>query len=70
MRFPVTLLHELGHALAARRLLGTPVSVTVGSVGRLADFELGQISVSLSALDVPTRVGGLGDVRRLPRAGL
>ena len=50
---PVTLLHELGHALAARRLLGTPVSVAVGSVGPLAQLELGKISVSLNALGSP-----------------
>jgi hypothetical protein len=55
---PVTLLHELGHALAARQLLGTPVSVAVGSVGPLAQLELGKISVSLNALGSPARVAG------------
>ena len=55
---PVTLLHELGHALAARRLLGTPVAVAVGSVGKLAELELGRIIVSLNALGSPGRVDG------------
>lgn len=55
---PVTVVHELGHALAARRLLGTPVHITVGSVGKLAELELGQISVSLNALTSPARVSG------------
>jgi hypothetical protein len=55
---PVTLIHELGHALTARRLLGTPVHVAVGSVGKIAEFELGRISVSLNALGSPTRVAG------------
>ena len=55
---PVTLLHELGHALAAKRLLGTAVSVAVGSVGPLAQIELGKVSVSLNALGSPARVAG------------
>jgi hypothetical protein len=55
---PVTLVHELGPALAARRLLGTPVAVAVGSVGKLAEFELGRITVSLNALGSPGRVDG------------
>lgn len=55
---PVTLLHELGHALAASRLLGTPVSVAVGSIGTIARIELGQISVSLNAIGSPARVAG------------
>lgn len=55
---PVTLVHELGHAIVARRLLGTPVTVTVGSVGKLAALQLGQIAVSLNAVASPTRVTG------------
>lgn len=55
---PVTLLHELGHAAAARHLLGTTVSVAVGSAGKLAAFELRQISVSLDAFGSPLRVSG------------
>jgi hypothetical protein len=53
---PVTLVHELGHAVAASRLLGTPVSVAVGSIGTIARVELGQISVSLNAVGSPARV--------------
>lgn len=55
---PVTLLHELGYALAARALLDAPVSVTVGSHFKLAQVRLGEISVSLNAIASPTRVAG------------
>jgi hypothetical protein len=43
---PATLLHELGHALAALALLDTPVGVAVGSFGRLAELRLGQIAAA------------------------
>jgi membrane-associated protease RseP (regulator of RpoE activity) len=33
---PVVLLHELGHAIAARRLLGGEVTMSVGTAGTLA----------------------------------
>ena len=55
---PVMLLHELGHALAARILLGGEVQVTVGSAGKLAELQLGQIAVSLNALAYPGRAQG------------
>jgi hypothetical protein len=55
---PVTLLHELGHALAARALLDTPVQVAVGSIGRFAQLRLGEISMSLNAMASPARVAG------------
>jgi len=55
---PATLLHELGHALAARTLLGVPVSIDVGSYGKLAHFHLGQVSVALHAIDSPARAAG------------
>lgn len=55
---PMTLLHELGHALAARALLDAPVSVAVGSYGTFARLRLGEISVSLNAIASPARVGG------------
>ena len=55
---PLTLLHEIGHALAARRLLDTPVRVVVGSFGELAKVQLGRISISLSALSSPASVAG------------
>src|SRR4051794_14208217 len=56
---PVTLLHELGHAVVARRLLGGEVSVTVGTAGRLAELQLGHIRVSINALSHPGRRGGV-----------
>lgn len=55
---PVTLLHELGHALAARRLLNAPVSVTIGSFGELAQLRLGQISLAINALSSPAGMQG------------
>jgi hypothetical protein len=45
---PVTVLHELGHAVAARRLLGGDVRVSVGSAGKLAEMRLGQIALSVN----------------------
>jgi len=59
---PVTVLHELGHAAAARRLLDADVQVSVGSVGRLTEVRLGQISVSIRALSLPGRVAGAAEV--------
>ena len=58
---PVVLLHELGHALAAVRLLGDEVQVSVGSTGELARLRLGQISVSLSALSHPGEAAGVAE---------
>lgn len=55
---PLTLLHELGHALAARRLLDTPVDIVVGSFGALANVQLGRISITLNALSSPSGVDG------------
>jgi hypothetical protein len=43
---PATLLHELGHALAALALLDTPVGVAVGSFGKVAEVRLGQIAAA------------------------
>jgi len=56
---PVTLLHELGHALAARRLLGGAVQVRVGTAGRLASVRLGQITVAVRAISHPGRIQGV-----------
>jgi hypothetical protein len=55
---PATALHELGHALVARRLLGLPVDIVVGTTGRIVQLQLGQISMSVNALASPARVGG------------
>lgn len=55
---PATLAHELGHAIAARRLLGAEVGITVGSTAKMVEMRLGEISVSLNALAHPARVAG------------
>ena len=55
---PVTLIHELGHARAARRLLGGEVEVSVGSAGRLAQVRLAGITASVKALPHPGRAAG------------
>lgn len=55
---PVVLVHELGHALTARWLLDTPVSIVVGSFGEVAHLHLRRISVSLNAFSSPTAVAG------------
>jgi hypothetical protein len=57
----VTLVHELGHAVAARRLLGGDVNVMVGSVGKLAELRLGQIRLTLHALEHPARADGYAE---------
>jgi hypothetical protein len=58
---PVTLLHELGHAVAARRLLGGEVRVSVGSAGKLAEMRLGQVALSINALSQPGKVAGVAE---------
>ena len=55
---PMTLLHELGHAITARLLLGGDVQVSVGSAGKLAETHLGQIAISVNALAHPGRAAG------------
>jgi hypothetical protein len=55
---PLTLVHEMGHALAARRLLGGKVHISVGHAGRVGQFQLGQITASINALAFPARFGG------------
>lgn len=47
---PLTVLHEMGHAVAAAVLLDDDVDVEVGSSGKLADVQLGRIRMSLNAL--------------------
>jgi membrane-associated protease RseP (regulator of RpoE activity) len=58
---PAIVLHELGHAIAARRLLGVDVQVSVGSAGKLAEMRLGQIALSINALSHPGRIGGAAE---------
>lgn len=55
---PATILHELGHGVIARRLLGGEVQITVGTAGRIADVRLGQIAMSVNALGHPARGAG------------
>ena len=55
---PVALLHEFGHAFAARRLLDADVSIEVGTVGELARLRLGQIETTINAVGLPGQVGG------------
>jgi hypothetical protein len=59
---PLTLLHELGHGLVARRRLGADVHVVVGTSGRLADLRLCGVSVSLNALAHPGRRSGYAEI--------
>lgn len=59
---PVTLLHELGHAMAARAQLGAEVHVSVGSTDKLAELRLGQIAMSINALSHPGRAAGSASV--------
>jgi hypothetical protein len=55
---PVTLVHELGHAFAARRLLDTSVDIGIGSFGEFARVQLGEISMRVNALASPLRAAG------------
>jgi hypothetical protein len=55
---PATLLHELGHAVIARRRLGGEVRISVGTAGKLANVRLGQITMSINALGHPGRRAG------------
>jgi membrane-associated protease RseP (regulator of RpoE activity) len=58
---PVVLLHELGHAIAARRLLGGEVKVSVGTAGELAELRLGQLAVTINALSHPGSPSGMAE---------
>lgn len=65
---PVTLLHELGHALAARARLGAEVHVSVGSTGKLAELRLGQIAMSMNGAP-PTGAPVVGERHSRERRG-
>jgi hypothetical protein len=58
---PVVLVHELGHAIAARRLLGAPVTVSVGGAGKLAELRLGEVAITVKALSHPGRAAGVAE---------
>jgi hypothetical protein len=58
---PLVLIHELGHAVVARRLIGGDVQVAIGDTGRLAELQLGQISLTLNALSRPGNVAGVAE---------
>jgi hypothetical protein len=58
---PVTLVHELGHAFAARRLIDGDVQVSVGSAGKLAEIQLGKVALAVNALSHPGRAAGVAE---------
>jgi hypothetical protein len=58
---PVTLVHELGHALAARRLIDGDVQVSVGSAGKLAEIQLGKVALAVNALSHPAGAAGVAE---------
>ena len=56
---PMTLLHELGHAVVARHRLQTPVRISVGSAVKVAEIRLGEITASIHAFERPDRLAGV-----------
>jgi hypothetical protein len=58
---PVTLIHELGHAVAARGLIGGDVHVSIGTAGKLAELQLGKIALAVNALSHPGRATGVAE---------
>jgi hypothetical protein len=56
---PMTLLHELGHAMAARQRLQTPVGISVGSAVKIAEIRLGEVKASIHAFERPDRLAGV-----------
>jgi hypothetical protein len=55
---PVTLIHELGHAIVARRRLSTTVDIHVGTAGRLPTVHLGPIAAHIAVLSLPGHAAG------------
>ena len=55
---PATLIHELGHAIVARRRLATTVDVQVGTTGKLPMAQLGPIAAHIAVLGLPGRAAG------------
>lgn len=62
---PVVLIHELGHAIAARVLVDADVELSVGSTGRIAELRLGRITARINALSLRGSPGEVtfGDAR-------
>jgi hypothetical protein len=58
---PATLLHEVGHALVARRLLGSEVGIRVGGLGRGVVMKVGGVTTTLGALGDPTGAAGVAE---------
>ncbi len=54
----MVLVHELGHAVVARFLLGADVEISVGNAGKVAELRLGQITTTINALSLPGREAG------------
>ena len=55
---PATLIHELGHAVAARRLLDAEVDVSVGSAAKIAQVRLAGVTATINALPHPGKAAG------------
>jgi hypothetical protein len=64
----VVLLHELGHALVAHVLLGTPVRVTVGRRARFAGLQLEKVELDRHAAGGASSAARLDDCAARARA--
>ena len=51
-------LHELGHALAATRLLDEEVEITIGSFGKVLEAQIGSLRIRVNALSSPLGASG------------
>lgn len=63
------LIHELGHAIAARALLDADVELSVGNAGPAAELRLGRITARIHALSLRGSPGeaSFGDARATAR---
>lgn len=57
--FPLILLHEFGHAVAAYLLLGAEVEISVGSSGKIMERRLGPFAVTIKTFRKPGGAAGL-----------
>jgi membrane-associated protease RseP (regulator of RpoE activity) len=55
---PLILVHEIGHAIAARLRLRAPVRMTVGNVGKVLSVRAAGIEATVAATASPLRFGG------------